>query len=183
MLEYFFKDQAVAEQLKQSVLGPQIDTFVSVVYDLGYSPSTIRTQLMILVSLTRWVQKNKVDIFHMNENITNRFLFESGRKGSGRRGDNKTLRCFLDHLRTEGLIDSLETSIVPIAPFTVCFPERISNFQKCPNAPLLVSFSGMITLELQETPFVVTFSNIDYLRFGNVKFNDKSMTLRDQEKS
>ena len=106
MLEYFFKDQAVAEQLKQSVLGPQIDTFVSVVYDLGYSPSTIRTQLMILVSLTRWVQKNKVDIFHMNENITNRFLFESGRKGSGRRGDNKTLRCFLDHLRTEGLIDS-----------------------------------------------------------------------------
>lgn len=106
MLEYFFKDQAVAKRLKQSVLGSQIDTFVSVVYDLGYSPSTIQTQLMLLTSLTRWIQKNDIDIFHMNENITNRFLFESGRKGFGQRGDNKTLRRFLDHLRTEGLIDS-----------------------------------------------------------------------------
>lgn len=106
MIEYLLKDQAVAERLKQSVLGPQIHTFVSVVYDLGYSPSTIQTQLMLLVSLTRWIQKNDVDIFHINENITNRFLIESGRKGSGRRGDNKTLRRFLDHLRTEGLIDS-----------------------------------------------------------------------------
>ena len=35
MLEYFLEDQAVAERLKQSVLGSQIDTFVSVVYDLG----------------------------------------------------------------------------------------------------------------------------------------------------
>ncbi|MFT5698656.1 MAG: hypothetical protein ACI8ZB_001511 [Desulforhopalus sp.] len=40
MLEYFFKDQAVAKRLKQSVLGSQIDTFVSVVYDLGYASET-----------------------------------------------------------------------------------------------------------------------------------------------
>ena len=106
MLERFCKDQAVAERLKQSVLGSQIDTFVSVVYDLGYSPSTIQTQLMLMFSLTRWMQKNDVDIFDIDENITDRFLSESGRKGSGRRGDNKTLRRFLDHLRTEGLIDS-----------------------------------------------------------------------------
>ena len=106
MLEYFLKDQAVAERLEQSVLGSQIDTFVSVVYDLGYSPSTIKTQLMLLVSLTRWIQNNDIDISHINENITNRFLFESGRKGFGQRGDNKTLHRFLAHLRTEGLIDS-----------------------------------------------------------------------------
>jgi len=31
----------------------------------------------------------------------------------------------------------------------------------------------------QEAPFVVAFSNIDYLRFGNVKLNDKSLTLCD----
>jgi hypothetical protein len=37
--------------------------------------------------------------------------------------------------------------------------------------------------DLQETPFVTACSNIDYLRFGNVKFNDKSLTLNDQEKS
>lgn len=105
MIEYFFKDHAVAERLKRSVLGPHIDTFVSVVSDLGYSPSTIRTQLEILASLTRWIQKNDFDIFHIDENITNRFLFETCRKGARRRGEKNTLRRFLDHLQTEGVID------------------------------------------------------------------------------
>ncbi len=33
----------------------------------------------------------------------------------------------------------------------------------------------------QEAPFVLACSNIDYLRFGNVKFNDKSLTFSTQE--
>jgi len=32
----------------------------------------------------------------------------------------------------------------------------------------------------QETPFVIACGSIDYLCFGNVKFNDISLTLRDQ---
>ena len=67
MIECFFKDHAVAERLKKSVLGSHIDTFVSVVSDLGYSPSTIRTQLEILASLTRWIQKNDFDNFHCGQ--------------------------------------------------------------------------------------------------------------------
>lgn len=31
---------------------------------------------------------------------------------------------------------------------------------------------------IQETPFVGVNSSIDYLRFGNVEFNAKSMTLQ-----
>ena len=42
-------------------------------------------------------------------------------------------------------VDNLETSIIYNAPFTVCFPERISNIKKLQNAPFLVSLSGMIT--------------------------------------
>lgn len=67
MIECFFKDHAVTERLKRSVLGPHIDTFISVSADLGYSPSTIRTQLEILGSLTRWIQKKNVDIFHIDK--------------------------------------------------------------------------------------------------------------------
>jgi len=51
-----------------------------------------------------------------------------------------TLKVIIKH--------NLETSIISITLFTVCFPERISNIQKWQNAPFLVSFSGMITLEL-----------------------------------
>ena len=104
MIECFFKDHAVTERLKRSVLGPHIDTFISVSADLGHSPSTIRTQLEILGSLTRWIQKNNVDIFHIDEDITNRFLLETCRKGARRRGKKNTLRRFLDHLQTEGLV-------------------------------------------------------------------------------
>ena len=39
---------------------------------------------------------------------------------------------------------------------------------------------GRITY-IQETPLIFACSNIDYLRSGNVKFNDKSLTLCNQE--
>lgn len=102
MLERFFKDGAAAERLRESVLGPQLDTFVAVVSDLGYSPSTIQTQLQLLANFVRWIQENEVVISSIDENITDRFLTESRRKGALQRGDKHTLRRFLDHLRTEG---------------------------------------------------------------------------------
>ena len=102
MLERFFKDGAAAERLREIVLGPQLDTFVAVVSDLGYSPSTIQTQLQLLANFVRWIQENEVVISSIDENITDRFLTESKRKGALQRGDKHTLRRFLDHLRTVG---------------------------------------------------------------------------------
>jgi len=88
MLEQFFKDHAAAERLREGVLGPQLDTFAAVVSDLGYSPSTIRTQLQLLANLVRWIQENEVVISSIDENITDRFLTESGRKGALQRGQH-----------------------------------------------------------------------------------------------
>ena len=104
MVNQFTKDHIVSERSKKSVLGTHLSTFMSVVADLGYSPSTIQTQMKLLKSLIRWVQENDVVISNIDESITDRFLSESGRKGTVRRGDNKTLHRFLDHLRREGTI-------------------------------------------------------------------------------
>lgn len=104
MIECFLKNHVVAARLKESVLGPQLDTFVSVNSDLGYSPRTIRAQLQLLANFIGWIQENDVVISNIDKNITNRFLTESSRKKTIRRGDKNTLRRFLDHLRTEGLI-------------------------------------------------------------------------------
>ena len=41
--------------------------------------------------------------------------------------------------------------------------------------------SGSWVPKLQETPIFRARNNIDYLRFGNIKSNDKSLTLCDQE--
>ena len=54
------------------------------------------------------------------------------------------------------------------------------------SLPLECSISGGVSgydhvLRVQETTFVVACSNIACLRFGNVKFSDKSLTLSDQE--
>ena len=100
----FTKDCIVSERSRKSVLAAHVKTFMSVVSDLGYSPSTIQTQLKLLKSLMRWVEENHVVASIIDEGITDRFLFESGRKGAIRRGDNRTLHRFLDHLRIEGAI-------------------------------------------------------------------------------
>jgi len=104
MANRFTKDYIVVERSIKSVLGTHVNPFMSVAADLGYSPSTMRTQLQLLKNLIRWVQENDVVISNIDESITSRFLSESGRKGAVRRGDNKTLHRFLDHLRREGAI-------------------------------------------------------------------------------
>ncbi len=100
----FLKGSIVSELLKNGDLGAHVSTFMSVVFDLGYSPSTIQTQLKLLKGLLRWIEKNHVVACNIDEGITDRFLIESARMGTVRRGDNRTLRRFLDHLRIEGAI-------------------------------------------------------------------------------
>jgi site-specific recombinase XerD len=104
MIDRSLKDPVVSERYIESVLGAHLKTFVSVVSGLGYSLSTIRTQLQLLTNLVRWIQENDVGISNIDERITERFLIESNRKGALRRGDNKTLRRFLNQLRAEGII-------------------------------------------------------------------------------
>jgi site-specific recombinase XerD len=93
------KDHIVSEQPRKGVLGAHVNTFMSVVSDLGYSPATIGTQFTLLKNLMRWAEKNHVGASDIDEGITDRFLIESGRKGAVRRGDKRTLHRFLDHLR------------------------------------------------------------------------------------
>ena len=100
----FLKGHIVSEQSRKGVLGTHLKTFMSDTAALGYSPSTMRTQLQLLKNLIKWVQENDLIISNIDESITDRFLSESGRKGAVRRGDNKTLHRFLGHLRKEGAI-------------------------------------------------------------------------------
>ena len=99
----FKKGPIVSEQPRNGVLGAHVNTFMSVVSDLGYSPSTIQTQLTFLKSFMSWIEENHVVASNIDEGITDRFLIESARKGAVRRGDNSTLHRFLNHLRMRDL--------------------------------------------------------------------------------
>jgi site-specific recombinase XerD len=111
------KDHVVSEHQRKSVLGAHVNTFMFIVSDLGYSPSTIQTQLGLLKSFLRWIQKSGVVISNIDESITDRFLIESRRKGAVRRGDKKTLHRFLDYLCVEGIISHLKPAVND-SPFT-----------------------------------------------------------------
>jgi site-specific recombinase XerD len=104
MADPLIKKHIVSKHPRKGVLGAHVNSFKTVISDLGYSPSTILTQQQLLKNLIRWVQANDIVISNIDESITDRFLLESGRKGAVRRGDNKTLHRFLDHLRREGAI-------------------------------------------------------------------------------
>ena len=108
MAHPFLKSQIVSEQPRKGVLGAHLNTFMSVVSDLGYSPTTIKTQLTLLKGFIRWAEENHIVASNIDEGITDRFLIESDRKGAVRRGDNKTLHRFLDHLRLEAAIPHLK---------------------------------------------------------------------------
>ena len=102
MANQFTNDYIVSGRSKKR--RTHINMFLSVSADLGYSPSTMRTQQQLLKGFMRWIKENHVVASDIDESITDRFLLESGRKGAVRRGDNKTLHRFLDYLRREGAI-------------------------------------------------------------------------------
>jgi hypothetical protein len=56
MAHPFLKGQIVSEQPRKGVLGAHLNTFMSVVSDLGYSPTTIKTQLKRLKGCIRWAE-------------------------------------------------------------------------------------------------------------------------------
>jgi len=111
MAHPFIKDHLVSVKPKKDALHAHLITFLSLVSDLGYSPSTILTQLNLLKIFLKWIEENHVDAFNIDEGIAERFLIESGRKGAIRRGDNRTLHRFLDHLRRKGVIPYLKPKI------------------------------------------------------------------------
>ena len=98
------ENHVATERPRKCILDAHINTFMSVVSELGYSPATMKMQRALLKNFIKWIQENDTNIYDLDKTVTDRFLIESGRKGVVRRGDNKTLCRFLDHLRDEGVI-------------------------------------------------------------------------------
>ena len=105
MANPFIKGYIVSEQPRKSVLGAHVNTFMSVVSDLGYSPSTIRTQLTAfekpyemgrkkIMSLFLISMKASQIVFYPNLVARERFVGVT----------IKPYIVFLIHLRVEGAI-------------------------------------------------------------------------------
>jgi len=111
MLEQIFKDPAAVERWRSGLLGPHLDSFVEVVSGLGYSKASIQAQLWLLGTLQEWFERSHLGIADLDEPLLERFLDECRRKGRLRRGEARTLRRFLGHLREQSVVRAQEPTI------------------------------------------------------------------------
>lgn len=103
MLEEFVKNGTVGARLRASLFAPYLDSFVALVSRLGYARATIQRQLGWLADVGRSLTRGALAISDL-EAVADRCLRKRLKAGGVRRGDAKTLRLFVDHLRAEGVL-------------------------------------------------------------------------------
>lgn len=117
MLKEFVKNGTLGARLRASLLAPYLDSFVALVSQLGYARATIQTQLGLLADVGRSLRRGALAVSDLDD-VGDRLLRKRVKAGGIRRGDAKTLRLFLDHLRAEGVLrppaPAVDTSPVAI---------------------------------------------------------------------
>jgi site-specific recombinase XerD len=106
MLEKFLTDRAAVQRRRTGLFGLHLDTFVASVSELGYARATVREQLWLLGDLERWLQRKKLAVADLDQQVVTQFLQNRRRKGRRGRSDARTVRYFLEYLREKGAIQS-----------------------------------------------------------------------------
>jgi len=89
------------------VIGAYVESFAAHLTTCGYTPGTIRSQLKLLGRFNEWLIRRRSDIHQLNDELVATFLKQCTRRGFRHRGDAHTLRQFLLHLRTHGVLATL----------------------------------------------------------------------------
>jgi len=109
MLEHYFKLPAILRRHRIGLLGPHLDSFVSLSGGLGYPRETVRHQCWVLRDLGLWLENHGLGVADLDEEVVNRHIESRQRSGRVWCGDEATtLRRFLEHLRELGVIASPE---------------------------------------------------------------------------
>lgn len=111
MLEQLLKRPAAAARRAAGILGPYVDSFLVAAAELGYTASTMRTQLWVLGDLERWLQRKRLVLVALAEPVLRQFLEQQRRHGRLRRGDSRTVQRFLEHLRSKGVVPSPKPTV------------------------------------------------------------------------
>jgi site-specific recombinase XerD len=89
------------QNLRDNRLGFHLRAFATSLVEDGYSDETVQLKLGLLVCLGRWLQSTNRSITDLNERLLEAF---PKRKHRERKGDLKTVKQFLDHLRRQKVV-------------------------------------------------------------------------------
>ena len=85
---------------------PHLNTFVSHLFEQGYTKSTMRRKQWLVNKLSQWFSQQSLKVEELNAQKMDQFIKLQGVKVTARRGDRMTLRLLLQHLENLGIIPS-----------------------------------------------------------------------------
>jgi site-specific recombinase XerD len=113
MIETLFPDPLARQHVYDGPLGPYVDGFAEQLAIRGYAEATTKAKLRLIGLLSRWLERHDPSLATLDEESTKRFLTDGTLWV--RRGDARTCRMLLDHLRELGHIPS-PTEVIDDTP-------------------------------------------------------------------
>lgn len=109
MLEHYFKLPAVVRRHRRGMLGPHLDSFVTLSGGLGYPRETVRRQCCVLRDFGLWLGSHRLGITDLDEDLAGHHIEDLRGSGQVLRGDEaSTIRRFVGHLQELEVIASPE---------------------------------------------------------------------------
>jgi site-specific recombinase XerD len=105
VIKQLFTLPSTIERLRQGPLTEHLDAYATVVAEQGYAPNSIRSQIVVIADLSRWLLQKHIEMPSLDNNVVDRFLKMRGLQDGVRRGDARTLNRFLSVLRQTGFVE------------------------------------------------------------------------------
>jgi site-specific recombinase XerD len=106
MLESIFKTLEADNCRRDNPLVVHIRPFATLLMEDGYAKNTMQSKLWLLADFGEWLGRSGLTITNFDEGLINTFINRRQREGRLQRGNLKTLRQFLDHLRRCDVVPS-----------------------------------------------------------------------------
>src|SRR3954470_9169645 len=100
MLEKLYTCPFAAPRLRSSPLGLWLDSFVVQLDDLGYTPWSCRSNVVLAADLGRWMADRDLSVSSLDEAAIDAYLEHRGAQRERRRAASGLM---LAHLRAEGV--------------------------------------------------------------------------------
>lgn len=99
--------EPVLKDLYVGPLKPFLDCFETLLFDLGYTRTSIKEKIRLVANFWEWLNQQHFELKELSERSIDEFIKYQGRKDPIRQGHFATLRLLLQHLRhTDVTFDS-----------------------------------------------------------------------------
>lgn len=112
MLDNLYTQPGAAQRLRSSPLGPWLDSFVDRLTELGYTPWSRRSNVVLAADLGRWMAKRDILVGNLNESVVEAYVKQRRTQRERRYAASSLV---LAHLRAKGVIPSSPERTAPVA--------------------------------------------------------------------